>query len=96
MRSGSPPTLWWLLMVADGPHGDARLDDVRVERALGQKVGIGKLVAVFEHLDEGDDDEAGIVLRFLRVVDSFQVLQEAGLRVGVDGRRADVLAEARR
>ena len=36
MRSGRPPTLWWLLITALGPlHADA-LDHVRVERALHQ------------------------------------------------------------
>ena len=35
---GRPPTLWWVLIVADGPpRGRAALDHVRVERALREE-----------------------------------------------------------
>ena len=37
MRSGRPPTLWWLLMVADGPANRHRLDHVGIERALREE-----------------------------------------------------------
>ena len=40
MRSGRPPTLWWHLIVTDGPpvKRDA-LDHVGIERALRQEIG---------------------------------------------------------
>ena len=46
MRSGSPPTLWCDLMVADGPpEKDDALDHVGIERALGEEVDLTDLLA---------------------------------------------------
>jgi hypothetical protein len=39
MSSGSPPTLWWVLMVAEGPPVLNGLDDVGVEGPLHQEAG---------------------------------------------------------
>jgi len=42
---GEAATLWWLLMVAEGPRTDTELDDVRVERPLGEEGGVGICLA---------------------------------------------------
>lgn len=52
MRSGSPPTLWWLLMVAEGPFVETD-HDVRVQCALRQELGIGELPSCF--LEDRDE-----------------------------------------
>ena len=52
-RSGRPPTLWWILIVAAGPPLAAALDHVGIERALGQEAGAVDLARlVVEDVDE--------------------------------------------
>ena len=42
MSAGSPPTLWWLLIVAATPSVAARLDHVGVERALDEPADVAE------------------------------------------------------
>src|SRR5881396_617606 len=57
------------------------LDDVRVERPLGEEGGVGDLPGLLlEHLDEGDADGAPLALGVLDVV---QVLEETGRGIDV-------------
>ncbi len=65
MRSGRPPTLWWLLMVTEGPPGEAdALDHVGIERALGQEFGAADLLRFrLEDVDEEPADGLALGLR---------------------------------
>src|SRR4029453_12383543 len=68
------------------PFERHRLDDVGIERALGEKADVAQLLGLFlEYLDEGDADDAPLLLR---VFDAAQAIEEA-LR-GVDGFDAEV------
>ena len=94
MRSGRPPTLWWLLIVTDGPpvKRDA-LDHVRIERALGEEIGAADLLRLLlEHVDEELAD--GLALG-LRVGDARERAEEQVLRLHVDERDVVVVAEQR-
>jgi hypothetical protein len=63
MRSGRPPTLWWLLIVTEGPPVNDAFDHVRVERALRQEIGAAHLARFgLEHVDEGLADELALGL----------------------------------
>ena len=42
MSSGRPPTLWWLLITAAVPSAPPRLDEVGVQRALHEELGLGR------------------------------------------------------
>jgi hypothetical protein len=67
------------------PFERDRLDDVRIERALGEKAHVGQgLGFLFEHLDEGGADDAALALGIL---DAGQALQE--VLAGVHGANAE-------
>ena len=63
---GSPPTLWWVL-IFDCGRGDVRrgrLDDVGVERALGEEVDLAHRLRL--RLEDGDElatDDASLLFR---------------------------------
>ena len=82
--SGSPPTLWWLLIV-DAPVPPPDLDDVGVERALDEE--LHRLVGVgHDHprllLEDPDELAADRLALGLRVGDAGQRVEEALARVG--------------
>ena len=74
MRSGSPPTLWWLLIAADGPSTDDRLDDVRIQRALREEVEAAQLARL--RLEDVDERRADDLALLLGVGDAGQALEE--------------------
>ncbi len=94
MRSGRPPTLWCDLMVTEGPPRERHaLDDVGIERALGQEFGAADFCRLgLEHLDEEPAD--GLALR-LRVGDARERVEELLRGIHVDERDVVVVAEQR-
>ena len=78
--AGSPPTLWWVLIFwAVLVSGVGRLDDVGIQRALGQEVDAAELARLLlEHPDELVADDASLLLR---VLDAGEPREEALPRV---------------
>ena len=79
MRSGRPPTLWWILMVTLGPPvKETDLDHVGIERALGEELGAADLLGLgLEHVDEQRADRLALGLG---VGDAVERLQELSPR----------------
>ena len=72
--SGSPPTLWWVLMVADGPFEGNAFDDIGIEGSLSEIFDIGDAVGfLFEEFDEKVADDLALLLR---IDDAPEALQE--------------------
>src|SRR3954451_21371234 len=93
IRSGSPPTLWWLLIVTDGrPSGEpGAFDHVGIERALSEEIGAADLLRLrLEYVDELGADE--LALGF-RVGDALQPTEKIPARVDVDQRDVVSVAE---
>ena len=92
MRSGRPPTLWWLLMVTDGPPVKDTLSITSgIERALRQELGAADLLRLrLEHLDEEPAD--GLALH-LRVRHALERADEEVLRLHVHERDVVVVPE---
>ena len=68
-----------------------RLDDVRIERSLGEKVRAAKLCRLrLEHLDEGGADDLALALG---VIDAGQPLEEQRARIGMHQRDVEMAAE---
>ena len=79
--AGSPPTLWWVLIFWAAFVSDvADLDDVRVERALGQEVDPAELGRLL--LEDADELVADDLALLLGVLDAGQPGEEA--LAGVD------------
>ena len=89
MSSGRPPTLWCDLILA--AVAGARLDDVGVERALHQEVGLADLVRLL--LEDADELLADDLALLLGVGDAGQLGQEALLGLHVHQRHVEVAAE---
>ena len=91
MSSGRPPTLWCDLIVAATPSRPARLDHVGVERPLHEPAHVAELPCLLlEDADELAADDLALVLRLL---DAVEQLEEALLRLHVDERDVEMLAE---
>ena len=96
IRSGKPPTLWWLLIVAEGPWRH-RLDDVRIERALRQEPGAAEIRIFFASSSKTSMNSPPMILRFCSgSVTPASLVEEA--RAGVDDAQIDLegAAEDRR
>ena len=101
MSAGRPPTLWWLLMVCDGPLDAGGLDDVGVERALDEPGDLAGVVRL------GLEDAAAsssktamnslpMILRFcLGVGDAGELGEEAVAGVDGDEVEAELVAHGR-
>src|SRR4029453_16612272 len=83
MRSGRPPTLWWLLMVTEGAPGKETLSLTSgVEGALRQEIGAADLVRfLVEHVDEQAADDLALLLG---IGDALELAQEQIAGVAVD------------
>ena len=78
--AGSPPTLWWVLIFWAALVSDvADLDDVRVERALGQEVDPAELGRLL--LEDPDELVADDLALLLRVLDAGQAGEEPFARI---------------
>ena len=91
MSSGSPPTLWCDLIVAATRLVAARLDHVRVERALDEVVDLAELPRLL--LEDADELLADRAALLLGIGDAGEPAEEALLRVDVDERDVEVVAE---
>ena len=90
--AGSPPTLWWVLIFwAAFDLGRRRLDDVRVERALGQEVDPAELGGLL--LEDPDELVADDLALLLRVLDAGQAGEEALARIDHDQVHPEVALE---
>ena len=91
MSSGSPPTLWWLLITAAVPSVPPLSIDVGVERALHEELGVGQAAGVL--LEDADEQLADRLALRLRFGDAGEALEEAVAGVDVDQLDAHVAAE---
>ena len=63
IRSGRPPTLWWLLMTAEGPRTETDSMTSGIERALCQEIEWAESRALFfEDIDERAADDLALLL----------------------------------
>ena len=92
MRSGRPPTLWWLLIGAAGPDHRHALDDVRIERALRQEVELRRCSLAAS--SNTSMNSAPMILRFCSgSVTPASRAEEARRRVDHDQRQLHPVAE---
>ena len=92
--SGRPPTLWWLLMTALGPLKRDALDDVGIERALHEPLGV-PCTFFASSLEDLDEDAADDLPLLLGIGDARERREEPLARVDRDEVQVEALAERR-